>query len=116
MPVFAARSQCAARKERCGHPHSLPICHGWNRASSEKVGHGGRSTFGISILRAITVEPGTANSIKLEDIAPPQAGGGLLVRALALGVCGTDRDIIDGHYGWAPPGASSPSRLMTSVP
>jgi threonine dehydrogenase-like Zn-dependent dehydrogenase len=61
--------------------------------------------IGILILRAITVEPGTANSIKLEEIAPPQAGGGLLVRALALGVCGTDRDIIDGHYGWAPPGA-----------
>jgi threonine dehydrogenase-like Zn-dependent dehydrogenase len=57
-------------------------------------------------LRAITVEPGTANSIKLEDIAPPEAGGDLLVRALALGVCGTDRDIIDGHYGWAPPGAA----------
>jgi threonine dehydrogenase-like Zn-dependent dehydrogenase len=56
-------------------------------------------------LRAITVKPGTANSIQLEDIAAPQAGGDLLVRALALGVCGTDRDIIDGHYGWAPPGA-----------
>jgi threonine dehydrogenase-like Zn-dependent dehydrogenase len=56
-------------------------------------------------LRAITVEPGTANSIKLEEIAPPKADGTLLVRALALGVCGTDRDIIGGHYGWAPPGA-----------
>jgi threonine dehydrogenase-like Zn-dependent dehydrogenase len=56
-------------------------------------------------LRAITVEPGTANSIKLEDLPPPAADGGLMVRALALGVCGTDRDIIDGHYGWAPHGA-----------
>jgi threonine dehydrogenase-like Zn-dependent dehydrogenase len=56
-------------------------------------------------LRAITVEPGTANSIKLEDLPPPKADSGLMVRALALGVCGTDRDIIDGHYGWAPPGA-----------
>jgi threonine dehydrogenase-like Zn-dependent dehydrogenase len=56
-------------------------------------------------LRAITVEPGTANSIKLENVVAPEAGGNLLVRALALGVCGTDRDIIDGHYGWAPPGA-----------
>jgi glucose 1-dehydrogenase len=26
------------------------------------------------------------------------------VRALALGICGTDREIIAGHYGWAPPG------------
>jgi threonine dehydrogenase-like Zn-dependent dehydrogenase len=56
-------------------------------------------------LRAITVEPGTANSIKLEDLPAPEADGALLVRALALGVCGTDRDIIAGHYGWAPPGA-----------
>jgi threonine dehydrogenase-like Zn-dependent dehydrogenase len=56
-------------------------------------------------LRAITGEPGTANSIKLEDLPKPVADGALLVRALALGVCGTDRDIIDGHYGWAPPGA-----------
>jgi len=29
----------------------------------------------------------------------------VLVRALALGVCGTDREIISGAYGQAPPGA-----------
>ena len=28
----------------------------------------------------------------------------MLVRALALGVCGTDREIVSGAYGWAPPG------------
>jgi threonine dehydrogenase-like Zn-dependent dehydrogenase len=56
-------------------------------------------------LRAITVEPGTANSIKLEELPAPTADNALLVKAVALGVCGTDRDIIDGHYGWAPPGA-----------
>jgi len=56
-------------------------------------------------LRAITVQPGKANSIKLEELPPPKANGALLVRAVALGVCGTDRDIIDGHYGWAPHGA-----------
>jgi threonine dehydrogenase-like Zn-dependent dehydrogenase len=26
------------------------------------------------------------------------------VRTLALGVCGTDREIVSGDYGWAPPG------------
>ena len=31
-------------------------------------------------------------------------GGAVLVRALAIGVCGTDREIVCGHYGWAPPG------------
>src|SRR5262245_48797054 len=30
--------------------------------------------------------------------------GSILVQALALGVCGTDRDIIAGHYGTAPAG------------
>jgi threonine dehydrogenase-like Zn-dependent dehydrogenase len=28
----------------------------------------------------------------------------MLVEGLALGICGTDREIISGQYGWAPPG------------
>ena len=56
-------------------------------------------------MRALTVHPGQPNSIRLEDVpAPPQSDGTVLVRALALGICGTDREIIAGHYGWAPPG------------
>ena len=57
-------------------------------------------------MRALTVEPGQANSIRLDEVAPPpQSDGAVLVRALALGICGTDREIIAGDYGWAPPGA-----------
>jgi glucose 1-dehydrogenase len=57
-------------------------------------------------MRALTVEPGKPNSIKLEDVPPPsESDGDVLVRALALGICGTDREIISGDYGWAPPGA-----------
>jgi glucose 1-dehydrogenase len=57
-------------------------------------------------MRALTVEPGTPNSIKLEDVAaPPPNDGAVLVRALALGICGTDREIDEGKYGSAPPGA-----------
>lgn len=57
-------------------------------------------------MRAITVEPGHAHSARLEDwLEPPVSEGAILVRTLALGVCGTDRDILDGHYGSAPPGA-----------
>ena len=57
-------------------------------------------------MRALTVEPGRANSIKLEEVAPPPpSDGDILVRALALGICGTDREIISGDYGWAPSGA-----------
>jgi threonine dehydrogenase-like Zn-dependent dehydrogenase len=56
-------------------------------------------------MRALTVAPGIANSAQVEDVAdPPASDGAVLVRTLALGVCGTDRDIVAGHYGWAPPG------------
>jgi glucose 1-dehydrogenase len=57
------------------------------------------------VMRALTVAPGVANSARVEDIAePPRSDGAVLVRTLALGVCGTDREIVSGHYGWAPPG------------
>jgi glucose 1-dehydrogenase len=56
-------------------------------------------------MRALTVEPGKPSSIRLEEVAaPPQSDGAVLVRALALGICGTDREIDEGKYGWAPPG------------
>jgi threonine dehydrogenase-like Zn-dependent dehydrogenase len=56
-------------------------------------------------MRALTVRPGEANSLELDDVAvPPLSDGAVLVRALALGICGTDREIIAGHYGGAPPG------------
>ncbi len=56
-------------------------------------------------MRALTVAPGIAGSARVEDIAePPRSDGAVLVRTLALGVCGTDREIVSGHYGWAPPG------------
>jgi threonine dehydrogenase-like Zn-dependent dehydrogenase len=57
-------------------------------------------------MRALTVVPGQANSIRLDEVAsPPQSEGAVLVRALALGICGTDREIIAGKYGWAPAGS-----------
>jgi threonine dehydrogenase-like Zn-dependent dehydrogenase len=57
-------------------------------------------------VRAITLSPGVPKSAKLEHIPePPEAHGSLLVRSLALGVCGTDREIVSGAYGEAPPGS-----------
>src|SRR5207253_7928632 len=42
---------------------------------------------------------------RLDEVpAPPASEGAVLVRALSLGICGTDREIIDGDYGWPPPG------------
>src|SRR3954464_10145385 len=56
-------------------------------------------------MRAVTVHPGQAGSQRLEELAEPGEGqGSILVRALAVGVCGTDRELIDGLYGEALPG------------
>ena len=56
-------------------------------------------------MLAITILPGVANSARLDDVPKPAAEPGtLLVRALALGVCGTDREIVSGAYGTVPPG------------
>jgi glucose 1-dehydrogenase len=56
-------------------------------------------------LLALTVIPGRAGSARLEDMPEPSpADGSVLVRTVALGVCGTDRDIMSGEYGAAPRG------------
>src|SRR5258706_15639246 len=56
-------------------------------------------------MRAITVLPGTAQSARLEDVPEPaESDSPVLVRSLALGVCATDREILNGSYGFAPPG------------
>jgi threonine dehydrogenase-like Zn-dependent dehydrogenase len=56
-------------------------------------------------MRALAVSPGIPHSARLDEVAEPAlSDGSVLVRTLALGVCGTDRDIVEGGYGWAPPG------------
>lgn len=56
-------------------------------------------------MRALTVEPGHPQSARLDEVpSPSTADGALLVRTLAMGVCGTDREIVSGAYGWAPRG------------
>ncbi|MDP8968417.1 MAG: glucose 1-dehydrogenase [Actinomycetota bacterium] len=56
-------------------------------------------------MRAITVVPGEPRSARLEEIPePPPEAGAVLVEAVAIGVCGTDGEIIRGEYGWSPPG------------
>lgn len=57
-------------------------------------------------MRALTVIPGVVNSARLDDIPEPDpAGGSVLIETHSVGVCGTDREILDGLYGAAPPGA-----------
>ncbi len=56
-------------------------------------------------MRALTVLPGQANSARVEDLPEPrESDGDVLVRALAVGVCGTDLEIVKGEYGAAPAG------------
>ena len=56
-------------------------------------------------MKAITVEPKKPGSVRLEDIPEPDMRDGLiLVEAIAAAVCGTDVEIAEGKYGWAPPG------------
>lgn len=56
-------------------------------------------------MRAITVQPGLADSARLDDIPQPEPDDRtLLVQALALGMCGTDREIVAAQYGSAPAG------------
>jgi threonine dehydrogenase-like Zn-dependent dehydrogenase len=57
-------------------------------------------------VRAVTIEPGRAGSLRLDDVAEPgPADGSLLARTLAVGICGTDRELISGEYGDVPPGS-----------
>jgi threonine dehydrogenase-like Zn-dependent dehydrogenase len=57
-------------------------------------------------MRALTVVPLQAGSLAVTEVPDPQPGPNeLLVEGIALGVCGTDREIAAGEYGWAPPGA-----------
>lgn len=56
-------------------------------------------------MRALTVAPGVSNSARIDEVPePPASDGSVLVRSLALGICGTDREIVAGDYGAAPPG------------
>jgi len=56
-------------------------------------------------MKAITVEPKKAGSACYEEVPEPDIHeGSVLVEAIAVGVCGTDVEIVEGKYGWAPPG------------
>jgi len=56
-------------------------------------------------MRAVTVVPLKKDSVELTDLPePPESDGPVLVQTRAVGVCGTDIEIIHGDYGWAPPG------------
>jgi threonine dehydrogenase-like Zn-dependent dehydrogenase len=56
-------------------------------------------------MRALTVKPLTPGSAELSDIPEPDPSeGSVLVEAIAVGVDGTDQEIIEGAYGEPPEG------------
>lgn len=57
-------------------------------------------------MRALTAVPGREGSLRVEEGPDPEPGPGeLLVDGIAVGVCGTDREIVAGLHGSAPPGS-----------
>jgi threonine dehydrogenase-like Zn-dependent dehydrogenase len=57
-------------------------------------------------MRALTVLPGVEGSGRLEESfpEPEPSEGPVLVATLAVGICGTDHEILSGGHGEAPPG------------
>jgi len=56
-------------------------------------------------MRAITVEPKKSGTVRYEDFPEPDAReGSVLLEASAVAAGGTDVEIAEGEYGWAPPG------------
>ena len=55
-------------------------------------------------MRDGTVIPGVPESLKLRGVPRPGRGQ-VLLRPLMVGVCGTDKEIIEGKYGAAPEGS-----------
>jgi len=72
-------------------------------------------------MRALTVLPLTPDSLELTELAEPSPGPGeLLVDGVALGVCGTDRELISCDYGFPGPrmviGHESLGRVRSAPP
>lgn len=56
-------------------------------------------------MLGLVTEPGVPGSTRVETLPDPR--GGTVLRVLEVGVCGTDREIVEGLFGVAPPGRSA---------
>ena len=55
-------------------------------------------------MKALAITPGKPHSATVREVPdPPLSYGSVLVKALDLGICGTDFELMAGDYGWAPP-------------
>jgi threonine dehydrogenase-like Zn-dependent dehydrogenase len=56
-------------------------------------------------MKALSVIPGKVHSVEMIDVPQPEpTDAALLVKSRAIGICGTDAEIIAGGYGQAPLG------------
>lgn len=56
-------------------------------------------------MRAMTVIPGKPDSAEATELPEPPVGdGSVLVKGISVGICGTDREIVEGVHGEPPPG------------
>src|SRR5947208_6241875 len=74
---------------------------GPSASSAWTSNRGSTLTRSSMTIRALVTEPGVAGSTRVERVA--EENGGILVRVLEVGVCGTDREIAHGLFGVAPP-------------
>jgi len=57
-------------------------------------------------MRALTVQPSVKDSLAVTEMEePPVSDGPVLVDAVAVGLCGTDVEIVAEEYGTAPAGS-----------
>ena len=53
-------------------------------------------------MKAITVEPKKPETARYMEMPEPDLrDGSVLVEAIAVGVCGTDVEIVESKYGWS---------------
>jgi threonine dehydrogenase-like Zn-dependent dehydrogenase len=55
---------------------------------------------------ALVTEPGRAGTTRVAEVAEERSDGRVIVRPLEIGVCGTDREISQGHFGVPAEGGS----------
>ncbi len=56
-------------------------------------------------MLALIATPGRSGSLRVADVPVPSPdAGGVRIRTLEIGICGTDREIAGGGFGVAPPG------------
>ena len=93
LPAGVLPRRAGQHRAEPGRRHAAP--------AERRPGATGRTP----LMRAITVVPGTPTPPRWRRCPSRRRGGRVLVDGVALGICGTDAEIVRGDYGEAPPGS-----------